>query len=99
MNDSSLYPWAGRALSLYRIAGGFLFITYGTMKMFGFPPPPGGVPMPPFNLMSQMGLGAVLEVFGGLAVVLGLFTRPVAFVLAGEMAVVQRQLDLQGNDN
>jgi putative oxidoreductase len=59
------------------------------MKVFGYPPPPG--PMPPFNPLSQMGIGGLLEVFGGLLIVVGLLTRPVAFVLAGEMAVAYFQ--------
>ena len=47
--------------------------------------------MPPFRFASEMGIGGLLEVFGGLAIVLGLFTRPVAFVLSGEMAVAYFQ--------
>ncbi len=85
--------WASRApqlLSLLRIVAAALFITAGTMKMFAFPvgvPPRGGT----VPLVSQLGLGAGLEVFGGALVLLGLFTRPVAFVLAGEMAVAYFQ--------
>ena len=47
--------------------------------------------MPPIELTSQLGVAGILEVFGGLAIVLGLLTRPVAFVLAGEMAVAYFQ--------
>ncbi len=82
-------PWPERMLAVFRIVAGVVFITVGTMKMFGWPPSP--VPMPPFNPMTEIGLAAILEVFGGLAIVLGLFTRPVAFVLAGEMAVAYFQ--------
>lgn len=78
-------------LSVLRIVTGLPFIVAGTMKMFGFPPLPPPGQMPPFVLMSQMGIGSVLEVFGGAMIVLGLFTRPVAFVLAGEMAVAYFQ--------
>jgi putative oxidoreductase len=72
-------------LSVLRIVAGAVFITFGTMKLFNTPPLPTG--MPPIPLMSLAGLAGILEVFGGLATVLGLFTRPVAFVLSGEMAV------------
>jgi putative oxidoreductase len=82
-------PWAGRMLSIVRIVAGVVFLSYGTMKLFGYPPPP--PVMPPFGLMSQLGVAGILETFGGLAIVLGVFTRPVAVVLAGEMAVAYFQ--------
>jgi len=72
-------------LSILRIVAGLVFLSVGTMKLFGFPPPPPG--MPPFGLMSVLGVSAILDTFGGLLILLGLLTRPVAFVLAGEMAV------------
>jgi putative oxidoreductase len=78
-------PSARRMLAVLRIVAGLLFVSYGTMKLFGYPPSP--TPLPPFSLLSQIGIAGILEVFGGLAIVLGLLTRPVAFVLAGEMAV------------
>src|SRR5438552_18572651 len=76
-------------LAVFRIAAGLVFMTAGTMIVFG--QPKGPVPMPPFSLTSQTGIGGILELLGGLAIVLGLFTRPVAFVLAGEMAVAYFQ--------
>jgi putative oxidoreductase len=82
-------PWPARALALFRIVAGLVFISVGTMKMFGVPASP--VPMPPFNPFTQLGLAAILEVFGGAAIVLGFWTRPVAFILAGEMAVAYFQ--------
>src|SRR6266545_4237670 len=82
-------PWATRMLGVFRIVAGLVFVSAGTTKLFGYPPSP--VPLPPIHLMSQMGIGGILEAFGGLAIVLGLFTRPVAFVLAGEMAVAYFQ--------
>lgn len=85
-------PWPSRMLSVLRIVAGLLFVMHGTMKLFGFPPLPGGAVMPPFGLLSQLGLASILEIFGGPAIVLGLFTRPVAFVLAGEMAVAYFQV-------
>lgn len=83
-------PWSGRMLSIFRIVAGLVFISFGTMKLFGYPPSP--VPLPPLSLTSQLGIAGILETFGGLAIVLGLFTRPVAFVLAGEMAVAYFQM-------
>ena len=77
-------------LSIFRIVAGLVFVSFGTMKLFRYPP----IPMPdaqPIPLLSQMGVGGVLETVGGLAITLGLFTRPVAFVLAGEMAVAYFQ--------
>ena len=82
-------PWPSRMLSVLRIVTGVLFITFGTMKLFNIPPMPAG--QPPIELLSQTGIGGILEVFGGLLFVLGLFTRPVAFVLSGEMAVAYFQ--------
>ncbi len=71
---------------LLRIVVGILFIPHGAQKLFGWfggaDSKGGGVP-----LMSQMGLAGVLEFFGGILILLGLLTQPVAFLLAGEMAV------------
>jgi putative oxidoreductase len=82
-------PWANRILSIVRIFAGLVFMSVGTMKLFNLPP--SGNPHFPVHLMSQLGLAGFLEVFGGLAIVLGLFTRPVAFLLSGEMAVAYFQ--------
>jgi putative oxidoreductase len=82
-------PWSDRMLAVLRIVAGAVFITTGTTRLFGFPPSP--APGPPLVLLSQLGIGAMLEAFGGLAIVLGVLTRPVAFVLAGEMAVAYFQ--------
>jgi putative oxidoreductase len=76
--------WASRLLSVLRIVAAFLFILHGTQKLFAYPV---SQPRDPAALLSLMGLAGILEVFGGLLLLLGLFTRPVAFVLAGEMAV------------
>jgi putative oxidoreductase len=82
--------WAPRLQSVLRIVAAFIFMLSGTMILFAFPAgiPPNGGTVP---LMSQMGLGAILEAFGGGLLLLGLFTRPVAFLLAGEMAVAYFQ--------
>jgi putative oxidoreductase len=71
-------------LSVLRIVSALLFMQHGTQKMFNFPPSDKG-PMP-FNLMSEVGIAGVLETFGGLLLLVGLFTRPVAFVMSGMMA-------------
>jgi putative oxidoreductase len=84
MNGSStLDRWSPYALAALRIVTALLFIEHGTQKLFGFPAPPQSG-MPP--LLSLYGIGAILELLGGLLILVGLFTRPVAFVLAGEMA-------------
>lgn len=77
--------WAPRALALLRIVTALLFIAHGTQKLFGFPaPPPSGALPAAFSLFW---FGAALEAVGGLLILIGAFTRPVAFILAGEMAV------------
>lgn len=76
--------WAPRLLSVLRIIIGFLLIPHGTQKLFGFPAGPDTHQVP---LMSLLGLAGVLELFGGALILVGLFTRPVAFVLSGFMAV------------
>jgi putative oxidoreductase len=81
--------WSQRMLAVLRIVAGLVFLSAGTMKLFGYPPSP--MQMPPFTLWSEVGIAGILETFGGLAILLGLFTRPVAFVLAGEMAVAYFQ--------
>lgn len=82
-------PWPSRVLSIVRIVFGFLFITFGTMKLFGWPAI--AQPMPEFPPFSQMWIGAWMEIIGGILITIGLFTRPVAFILAGEMAVAYFQ--------
>ncbi|CAN5442967.1 DoxX family protein [soil metagenome] len=76
--------------SILRIVSGYIFIQSGTMKIFSFP-----VGMPPeagtLNLTSQIGIGGILEVLGGLLIILGLFTRVTSFILSGEMAVAYFQ--------
>jgi putative oxidoreductase len=83
MNLDRLSAYAPQALAVLRIVTALLFIAHGTQKLFGFPAGQmGGV-----ELLSLFGLAAVLEIVGGIAIILGFLTRPVAFVLAGEMAV------------
>ena len=72
------------AIAALRIATARIFMLHGTQKLFGFPAPPqSGLP----PLLSLYGIGGVLELVGGFLVLIGAFTRPVAFILAGEMAV------------
>ena len=73
-------------VALLRIAAGLLFMQHGVQKLFGWFGGFGGQPGGTAELFSMMGLAGVLETFGGLLIVLGLFTRPTAFILAGEMA-------------
>lgn len=78
--------WAPQLLSILRIVAAFLFIQFGTAKWFAFPAavmPGGGTAA----MGSLAWFAAVLEVVGGGLLLLGLFTRPVAFILAGEMAI------------
>lgn len=82
--------WAPRLQSVLRIVAALMFIVAGTVKLFAFPagmPPDGSTAQP----LSQIWIGGVLEVFGGALLLVGLFTRPVAFLLAGEMAVAYFQ--------
>ena len=65
-------------LNFLRIATGLMFMPHGYAKLFGEQPP---------DFTSMMGIAGVLEFFGGALIVLGLFTRPVAFLLSGQMAV------------
>jgi len=82
--DSFYVRWTPRLLSLLRIIAGFLFIPHGAQKLFGFMAPPQWSTPPIFSLV---GIAGALEFFGGLLLLVGLFTRPVAFILSGLMAV------------
>jgi putative oxidoreductase len=77
--------WQPRALSIVRIMAGLLFMQHGLNKMFDFPPTPTHATYELFTLVP--GIAGILEALGGLLLVLGLFTRPVAFLLSGEMAI------------
>ncbi len=85
--------WSPYLQSVLRIVAASMFILAGTVKLFAFPagvPPDGGT----VPLTSQAGLAGILESFGGSLLLLGLFTRPVAFLLSGEMAVAYFQFAL-----
>jgi len=76
--------------SVLRIVAAIMFMLAGSVKLFAFPVgvPPNGGTVP---LLTEAGIAGVLEVFGGAFLLLGLFTRPVAFLLSGEMAVAYFQ--------
>ena len=79
---------------MLRIVTALLFIEHGTAKLFGFPAAMGGAAgegLPPLML-----IGGILEAFGGLAILVGFLTRPVAFILAGEMAVAYWMMHVPG---
>ena len=77
--------WEPRMLSILRIMVGLLFLEHGLAKIVDFPHQPNHSPYALFTLVP--GLQGLLELVGGLLLALGLFTRPVAFILAGNMAV------------
>ncbi|HEX3431487.1 MAG TPA: DoxX family protein [Rhizomicrobium sp.] len=84
MNSTTLASWAPRVLSVLRIVTALLFLEHGLMKLIGFPAPIPGVPHP-LPLLLQLAMW--LETIGPPLLLIGLFTRPVAFLLSGEMAV------------
>jgi putative oxidoreductase len=81
--DQFVAAWMPRLLSVLRIVTAFLFLQHGTAKLLGVPH------LQYFDeleILSLVGIAGVLELVGGALLLLGLFTRPVAFVLSGEMA-------------
>ena len=84
MEQGLFQVWSPRLLSVLRIVTALLFMMHGTAKLFHVP----HLPMfDNFQLMSLIGVQGVLEAGGGLLLLVGLFSRPVAFVLSGDMAV------------
>jgi len=82
-SPSFLSPWQPQLLALLRVVTGYCFVLHGTAKLLKMP----HVAMfDNLQLLSLMGLAGVLELVGGILIIIGLFTRPVAFVLSGEMA-------------
>ena len=77
--------WTWTLLSVLRLVAGFLFVAHGSQKLFGVPAPmPGGGAV---DLQSLMGAAGIIEFTGGVLLLVGFLTRPVAFLLSGEMAV------------
>ena len=84
LNETFLSSWAPRLLSVLRITTAFTFLQHGSAKLLGFPK----VEMfANLQILSLYGLAGVLELFGGILLLIGLFSRPVAFILSGMMAV------------
>lgn len=73
--------WAPRVLSILRIVAALLFFEHGTAKLLGFPPSDHSP-----EVLSLPWVAGALELVGGAFLIVGLFTRPVAFILSGEMA-------------
>jgi putative oxidoreductase len=83
--SAAMGAWAPKTQSLLRIVAAMLFLSHGTSKLFNLPPlMPNGATVP---LVSWLGLAGTIEIVGGTLLLLGLFTRPVAFITCGEMAV------------
>lgn len=87
MLDRILSPYAEFAYALLRVVAGLMFVFHGYQKLFGGQTPPVG---------SQMWLGAVIELFGGLLIAVGLGTVYAAFLSSGTMAVAYAQFHWKG---
>lgn len=83
MNGPIPSSWSSFLLSLMRIATALGYLTHGTQKLFGVP---ANAPRQTADLMTQFGAAGAIELVGGTLLLLGLFTRPVAFLCAGQMA-------------
>lgn len=83
MNET-LEAWRPRALSLLRIIAGLMILQHGMAKLIGFPAVAAFANLQPLSLV---GVAGMLELIGGVLLIVGLFTRPAAFILSGEMAV------------
>ena len=90
---ANISSWAPRLLSVLRIMAGLLFMCHGGQKLFNCPP---SDPPMSFAMFSLPWISGVLEFFGGLLFVLGLFTRPAAFILSGQMAVAYFMVHAKG---
>ena len=83
LTRAMLAIWSPRLLSVMRIVVGFLYLLHGPQKLFGIPPSAKGATV---ELASRLGAAGVIEIVGGLLILLGLFTRVTAFICSGEMA-------------
>ena len=83
LSNAFFATWTSRALSVLRIVAAYLYVMHGTAKLLGAPHV---ASFDKLQLFSLIGLAGVLELVGGALLLIGLFTRPVAFILCGEMA-------------
>ena len=83
-DNSTWLAWEPRMLSVLRFVAGLTFLEHGMSKLFGFPP---SAMFAHLHLASLIGVQGVIELLGGALVCVGLFTRPAAFILSGDMAV------------
>jgi putative oxidoreductase len=83
MNSDLMATWAPRLLSVLRIVAGLQLLEHGTQKFFSFPLRAAAAAP---ELTSLLGVQGCIEIVGGVLLILGLFTQPVAFILAGDMA-------------
>jgi len=97
LDETQRPEWHGAIHSLLRVITGALFIQHGVQKLFGLLVSANHTWNGPPPVFSQFWFAGVLEVFGGILIVVGLFTRPVAFLLSGEMAVAYFQAHLPRN--
>jgi len=84
ISNAVLATWSPRLLSVLRIVAALLFLQHGLAKLLHFPHV---VMFDQLQLFSLLGLAGVIELLGGVVLLIGLFTRPVAFIMSGEMAV------------
>jgi len=82
LSEAFIDVWRDRLLSVLRIVAAFMFMAHGMQKVLGFPV----AASHPFQAFTLTGSAGMLELFGGILLLMGLFTRPVAFILSGEMA-------------
>lgn len=83
LNNAFYATWTPRVLSVLRIVTAYLYLMHGTAKLLGVPHV---ASFDKLQVFSLIGLAGVLELVGGALLLIGLFTRPVAFILCGEMA-------------
>jgi len=83
LNAAFFATWTPRAQALLRIVMAYLFLTHGTSKLLGIPH---AAAFDNLHVFSLLGLAGIIEVVGSVLLLLGLFTRPAAFIMSGEMA-------------